>query len=248
VLSSEQLVRFAGDGYVVVPGVVSEDLLSAADAEIDQVIEQDPPPMATVGQHFYFLAAALLPAADAALRQSGAMALAEQLVTPDRLDHAFDQIQVALNVPPYRHRPGGPHLDGHRPGQDRPDSFTMLAAVFLVDESAPESGNLWVWPGSHLVHQQLFAERGTRALLAHSGHTLSIDGRLALAEPHPVLAQRGDLLLAHFLLGHNIGGNLSRRTRRILYYRLSCPRHQEHWEDTFIDAFTEYPSVQARVR
>jgi hypothetical protein len=35
----------------------------------------------------------------------------------------------------------------------------------------------------------------------------------------PLLARRGDLLLAHYLLGHNIGGNTSSATRRILYYR-----------------------------
>lgn len=67
-----------------------------------------------------------------------------------------------------------------------------------------------------------------------SGHTLSIDDPPALATPHPVLAQRGDLLLAHYLLGHNIGGNLSGRVRRVLYYRLSCTGHQEVWEYTFI--------------
>jgi ectoine hydroxylase-related dioxygenase (phytanoyl-CoA dioxygenase family) len=245
VLSSDQLVRFAQDGYVVVPGVVPEDLLMAVDAEIDQVLEQDPPPTDTVGHHFYFLAPSRLPAADAALRQSDAMSLAEQLVSPARLNHAFDQIQIALNVPPYRHRPGGPHLDGHRPDQERPSSFTMLAALFLVDESAPNSGNLWVWPGSHLVHQQMFATRGTRTLLPVSGHTLSVDAPPALAQPHPVLAERGDLLLAHFLLGHNIGGNLSQRTRRILYYRLSCNKHQDRWEDTFIKAFSEYPPLHA---
>jgi ectoine hydroxylase-related dioxygenase (phytanoyl-CoA dioxygenase family) len=92
----------------------------------------------------------------------------------------------------------------------------MLAAVFLSDESVPDSGNLWVWPGSHLAHQQLFAERGPTVLLATSGHTLSLDEPPPLGDPRPVTARRGDLLLAHFLLGHNIGGNTSPATRRIL--------------------------------
>ncbi len=244
-LTADQLIRFANEGYLVIPGAVPHKFLSAADAEIDHLVRRDPPPESTVGPHFYFLAPAQLPAADAALRRSRALALAEQLVAPHRLDHAFDHIQVALNIPPYAHRPGGPHLDGHRPQQDRPGSFTMLAAIFLVDESASDSGNLWVWPRSHLVHQQMFAERGPRALLAVSGHTLSLDDPPALADPCPVLAKRGDLLLAHFLLGHNIGGNITKRTRKILYYRLSCSGHDERWEDTFLDAFREYPTIQA---
>ena len=86
-----------------------------------------------------------LPAADAALRDSGALGLADELVAPHHLDHALDHIQVALNIPPYPHRPGAPHIDGHRP-DEKIGSFTMLAAIFLTDESTPDRGNLWVWP------------------------------------------------------------------------------------------------------
>jgi hypothetical protein len=240
VLSADAIRSFAEDGYLLLPGAVAEEWLAAADAELEQIISEDPPPEGTVGHHFYFLPPTRLPVADRALRLSGAMAVAEQLVQPLGLDHAFDHIQIALNIPPYSHRPGGPHLDGHRPNQDRPGSFTMLAAIYLSDESAPDSGNLWVWPGSHLIHQRLFAERGPQALLAASGHTLSIDDPPDLAEPHPVLARRGDLLLAHYLLGHNIGGNTTPRTRRILYYRLSAPGHEGRWPRTLQDAYCEY--------
>jgi hypothetical protein len=52
---------------------------------------------------------------DAALRGSPAIRLAEALVTPLTLDHGLDHIQVALNIPPFSHRPGAPHIDGHRP-------------------------------------------------------------------------------------------------------------------------------------
>lgn len=243
-LTSEQLRCFAADGYLVVPSIVPEHLLAAADDEIVSVLRNDPPPPQTRGHHFYFLPPAHLPAAQDALCRSEALGIAEELVRPHRLEHGQGHIQIALNIPPYDHRPGGPHLDGHRPEQDRPQSFTMLAAIFLCDESFPDSGNLWVWPGSHLVHQRLFAERGVGALLPVSGHTLSVDDPLQLPEPRPLLARRGDLLLAHFLLGHNIGGNLSRRTRRVLYYRLSCAGHEKRWARTFLDAFAEYEPVR----
>ena len=39
---------------------------------------------------------------------------------------------MALNLPPYPHRPGAPHIDGHVPG-DPIASFTMLAAIFLQE-------------------------------------------------------------------------------------------------------------------
>lgn len=174
-LSGDQLRRFGDDGYLVVPGVVAEDLLVAVDSEIDALIAADPPPADTVGKHFWFLPPERLPAADAALRRSGALDIAAELVAPHRLDHGLDHIQIALNYSPHAHRPGGPHLDGHRPEQERPHSFTMLAAIYLVDEQERQAGNLWVWPGSHLDHQQLFRERGARALLPVSGHTTMLD-------------------------------------------------------------------------
>ena len=241
-----QLREFGNKGYLVLPGVVPESLLAPVDAEIDALIAESPPPADATGHNFnfdYFELPGRLPACDVALRESLALRLAQSLVTPRALDYGLDHIQVALNIPPFRHRPGAPHLDGHRPEQARPDSFTMLAGIYLVDESAPDSGNLWVWPGSHLVHERMFGEQGPKALLATSGHTHSLAVPPHYSEPLQVLANRGDLLLAHFLLGHNSGGNTSNRTRRIIYYRLSCPGHSSRWADTFTSAFTEYEPV-----
>ena len=243
-LSDEQLRRFAFDGYLVVPGVVPENLLAAVDEEIDALLDADPPPNGAVGKHFWFLPPDRLPAADTALRRSGALDIAAGLVAPNALDHGLDHIQIALNIPPFLHKPGGPHIDGHGPGQDPPRSFTMLAGIYLVDELDEMAGNLWVWPGSHLVHQRLFHERGTRALTGVGGHALSLDPPPQLGPRVPVMARRGDLLLAHFLLGHNTGGNTTDRVRRIVYYRLSCPGHPGRWEETFLDAFTEYEPVR----
>jgi hypothetical protein len=44
VLSGDQLRRFGEDGYLVVPGVVPENLLAAVDHEIDALAAADPPP------------------------------------------------------------------------------------------------------------------------------------------------------------------------------------------------------------
>lgn len=243
VLTDDQFRQFATDGYIVVPGVVREELLARADAEVDERIASEPPPATTVGPHFWFLPPARLPAADAALRSSGALALGDQLTAPLHLDLELDHIQVALTVPPYPHLPGAPHIDGHRP-DEQVWSFTMLAAIYLSDETSPGSGNLWVWPGSHRGHQDLFRERGVDALVAASGHAVFLKPPAQFGAGQPVLAQRGDLLLAHYLLGHNIGGNTTDRVRRILYYRLGAQGHRERWSDTFTDAFTEYEPLR----
>ncbi len=131
---------------------------------------------------------------------------------PDHLELILHHIQVALNIPPNTHRPGGPHIDGHvrqHPDQAAPDSFTLLAGIFLSDETEADSGALWVWPGSHLVHEALFRERGADALMETGGHITMLRDPPPLGPSERVVGRRGDLLLAHFLLGHNTGPNLT---------------------------------------
>jgi hypothetical protein len=248
-LRDKDLLRFARDGYLVVPGVVDEALLASADEEIDGLIVEQAPVEGDggPGPNLWFPPRERLPRCDDALRRSGALGLAEELVAPFKLDHAFDHIQVATTVPPYAHIPGGPHIDGHRPGQDAPGSFTLLAGIFLTDQRQARSGNLWVWPGSHLRHQALFAERGTRALQLSSGHPTLLDPPFELGPGSELKAGRGDLLLAHYLTGHNKGGNTSEFVRRTIYYRLAVPGHWDQWEATFNDPWTEYAPVRRAV-
>jgi ectoine hydroxylase-related dioxygenase (phytanoyl-CoA dioxygenase family) len=240
VLTEEQFRHFARHGFVLLPGVLSEDLLAAADAEIDGLLATDPPAADTSGTHFYFKRPARVPAADALFHRSAIPDLAHELVAPHTVGYAFEYIQIVLNIPPHRRAPEAPHLDGHRPHQTKPDSFTMLAAVFLGDETATDRGNLWVWPGSHLRHERLFDDRGPGVLLPVSGNASALDPPVPLGTPTPILARRGDLLLAHFLLGHCSGPNTTNAVRRIVYHRLACSGHETRWAETLTDAFTEY--------
>ena len=188
-----------------------------------------------------------MPRCEDVLRRSPLLRIAGELVAPLLLDQAFDNIQLATTMPPYSHIPGGPHIDGHRPDQDSPASFTMLAGVLLTDQSAPQTGNLWVWPGSHLDHSALFRERGTRVLQPTSGHVHSLEPRPVrpvLGRRVEVMGKRGDLVLAHFLLGHNKGGNMASHVRRTIYYRLTASGHTARWEATFLDPWTEYEPVR----
>jgi hypothetical protein len=247
VLKSAQLREFGERGYLVVPQVVGEAWLSAADAEIARLVATSPPAPDELAHQSLFLPPSELPAALAALTESGALAVAEELTAPEPLELILRHIQVAQNIPPNPHRPGGPHIDGHvrqRPDQVAPDSFTLLAGIFLNDETEVDSGALWVWPGSHLVHEALFRERGADALMETGGHITMLPAAPPLGRSERVIGRRGDLLLAHFLLGHNTGPNLTTRTRRMLYYRLGCPAHRGRWSTTFLDALTEYEPVR----
>lgn len=254
-LSDEQLRAFGRDGYLVVTGVVPEALLAAADAEIDAFLATTAANMSgegddgtAPGRHGWTPEAGRLPRCDDALRRSPALSIAEELVAPFTLDHRFDHIQIATTVPPYSHIPGGPHIDNHAPDDHVQESFTLLAGILLTDQDTSQTGNLWVWPGSHLDHSRLFHERGTDALRDTWGHVGSLDPPFPIGEPVEVKGRRGDLVLAHFLTGHNGGGNTAAWTRRTIYFRLATPGHPERWEATFLDPMHEYEPVRRTLR
>ena len=248
-LSAEQLCTFGTDGFLVVRDVVAEPLLAELEAEADSLIAAKPAPAEKVGFHHYFEDPSLLPVADRVLRTSGVLSLAGALVAPLGIDHAFDHIQVATSIHGWDHEPGGGHIDGYGiEGATEPHTFTLLAGIYLGDESKPGRGNIWVWPGSHLGHQELFRQRGVDVLMgpgSQGGHACLLEEPPDLGPGEPVLANRGDVLLAHYLLAHNQSGNMSGSLRRIVYYRLAALGHRERWAATQTDALLEFEPVRA---
>ncbi len=239
--TEDWLREFGDQGYVVVPNVVSPGLLDEAVGAIDGLIAREPPPRDRRGHYFYWLND---PApSDPLLRlftASPALAAAEAMTGLLRI-RLPRQVQVSLNIPPCDHRPGGPHLDGLTPPEPsgRPGTFTLLAGIFLTDQSSENMGNLWVWPGTHHTFAAHLRMHGPDALrdMAHP--------TFGLPEPKQVCGRAGDLLLAHYLLGHNMGGNLSSMVRRVAYARLRTEGHEERWQDVVQDALLEFAPVRA---
>jgi hypothetical protein len=54
-----------------------------------------------------------------------------------------------------------------------------------------------------------------------------------------VTGRAGDLLLAHYLLGHNMGGNTSTTTREVVYFRLRSKNHRDRWREFSQDELFE---------
>jgi hypothetical protein len=166
-LTEEQLCSFAERGFVVIPGLVPRDLIEAATKCVDALIEREPPPPDRRGPHFYWRNELAAPDPLLSLVAGGMVRnAAEAMIKPLELLMPT-QAQVSLNIPPYDHRPGGPHLDGLTPAEPtgRPGTFSLLAGIFLTDQRSPNMGNLWVWPGSHLVCASYLREHGADALL-----------------------------------------------------------------------------------
>jgi len=238
-IDDAKLCEFAERGYLVLRGVIPRNLIDDASRSIDDLLAQQPPPIGTTGHYFPPVpdVKTFLPL----LLRSSAFALAELLVGSGRLSIP-EQAQVALNIPPYPHRPGGHHLDGVSVTEPdgRPGTFTMLAGILITDQPNPDMGNLWVWPGTHLTHAALFREKGPDHLMASGGYPA-----IELPEPVQIVGDAGDLLLAHYLLAHNIGGNISSVTRRAVYFRMKRDDHVAHWRTSLQDPWRDYDGVRA---
>jgi Phytanoyl-CoA dioxygenase (PhyH) len=241
VLTDEQVNEFAERGFVLVPQVVQGDVLARAAQRIDEIVTADPPGADKRGSHFYFLETKAEPSLMAPLGRTDAFSLAEELAGAGTLEMPW-QVQVALNVPPYSHRPGIPHIDaGNAEPTAEPvlSTFTLLAGILMTDQLTENSGNLWVWPGTHLSHAAYFRDHGPQTFCAYPP--------IGLPEPEQVKGRAGDLLLAHYLLGHNIGGNYeSGQTRRALYFRVSAKDHESHRDEFLQDPWLDYGPIRSR--
>ncbi|WP_405159528.1 phytanoyl-CoA dioxygenase family protein [Nocardia sp. NBC_01499] len=237
-LDQEELRTFAERGFLVVPQVVPHELIADAATSIDRLIDAAPPGTEVRGPHFYWPRARRVPALLSLLTDSPAFALAESLTKPGTLV-VPEQVQVALNIPPYAHRPGGPHIDGFPPERDgRPGTFTLLAGVLMSDQVEEDAGNLWAWPGTHLTHAKYFRQHGPHAFFEARGYP-----PVALPEPVQIRGRAGDLLLAHYLLGHNIGGNTAEQTRRAVYFRVKRTGHDRRWREFLQNPWLDYDAL-----
>jgi Phytanoyl-CoA dioxygenase (PhyH) len=243
-IDREQLRTFARDGYVVLPDVVPSGLIDAARRAISERVSREPPPPGHRGPHFSFVLkdASGLPAALLApLVESDAMPLARSLIGSAQFDEP-DHVQISRIIPPWPHRPGGPHIDGLTPPEPdgRPGTFTVLAGILLTDQTRENAGNLWVWPGSHLDTASYLRAHGPDSLLSCVPYP-----PIELGPPRQVVGRAGDLLLAHYLLGHNMGGNVSDVVREVVYFRLLRAGHRARWREAVQDPLLEFESVSA---
>ncbi|MFL5239358.1 MAG: phytanoyl-CoA dioxygenase family protein [Rhizomicrobium sp.] len=238
-LSANQLRLFADRGYVVVPNAVEPRLLASALAEVDRMITKAPPGQKR-GFHFYWVNDVSPPSPFLSLlTDSSAFDIISALIRPLQLTMP-QQAQVSINIPPFLHRPGGPHLDGISVTEPsgRPGTFTLLAGFFLTDQPRPDMGNLWVWPGSHHVGAAYLTAHGPDALL-NLEHPV-----YPMAPPEQVVGKAGDLFLGHYMLGHNMGGNLSGDVRRVVYFRLKSNMHVARWREYVQNPLLEFAPLR----
>jgi ectoine hydroxylase-related dioxygenase (phytanoyl-CoA dioxygenase family) len=109
----------------------------------------------------------------------------------------------------------------------------------MSDQLDENAGNLWVWPGTHVTHADYFREHGPDAFFEAAGYP-----PVRRLEPEQIRGRAGDLLLAHYLLGHNIGGNTSKAIRRAVYFRVKRSNHDLRWREFLQDVWWDYEPVR----
>jgi Phytanoyl-CoA dioxygenase (PhyH) len=245
-ITEQHRAAFREQGYVVIPGVLDDARLAAGRELVAALVAAEPPAAELTGP--YFLWPRLPPAGHPLLdfyRESGIERLAAGLLRPDLLVREPYFAQLATTIPPWPHRPGGPHVDGLTPAppDGRPGTFSLLAGVWLTDQSRPHQGNLWIWPGTHLRFGAYLAERGADALSRVEEMRPGPYPDVELGDPVQATGPAGSVLFAHYLLAHNIGGHdgpVQAGPRQTVYYRLEADGHRERWREAVTSPLLEF--------
>lgn len=246
VITAADRRTFREQGYVVIPEVLSAAQIDHGRTLARDLLDTEPVPPGFAGQlsRWPRFGPEGHPLLDF-YRDAGLGHLAAGLLREDLAPQEPDAAQLAVTVPTYRHRPGGPHLDGLTPPlpDGTPSTFTLLAGVWLTDQSEPDLGNLYVWPGTHLRAGAFFAEHGADLLTRPDELRPGPYPPVELGEATQATGPAGSVLLAHYLLAHNIGGHFGppeAQWRRTLYYRITASGHKERWRTIATDPLHEF--------
>ena len=261
-ITAADRAAFRERGFVVIPAAIDDRHLAMGRRTAAAMLMAEPPAAGLVGPYFLWPRFAVPPddgqltmradrAGDAPncdhgllrlYRQTGLGELAADLLRPDLPPEQPEFAQLATTIPPWPHRPGGPHVDGiSLPLPDgTPATFSLLVGAWLSDHSESNCGNLWVWPGTHLRFGAYLARRGADALSKLYPEPYP---PVELGEPVQVTGPAGSVLFAHYLLAHNIGGYdgpPDAPMRQVVYYRLQASGHQASWRTAVTDPMGEF--------
>jgi len=243
--------RFVDQGFLVVPGVLArervDDVLHAINHSLGEGIPREE--LATYRAQSYCPELQDTELLRDLFDRSPAWECCEDLVGAGKLQPAR-RFQIALRFPLPQGTPAKPtncHLDGIGTGTNGIPAgtyrrfFTGIAVFLLSDLPRDKMGNFTVIPGSHRAAAQLFQRRG---------HEILADGMPPweefgdLPEPVAVTGRAGDLVIAHHLLLHAAGQNLSPHIRYAAICRIRHVDVEEFAEEALVEPWHEWPGLR----
>lgn len=248
-LTDAQRRSLTEDGYLVVRGAVPRPQVDAAVRAINADIGQgiDPARIRNFQSLSFCPGLQRDPVIVGLYRDSAVMPIVEELIGPGRV-RPIEDAQIALRFPTAApKKPYGPHIDGlpDREGLNGVPpgtifTFTGIACVLLSPLTGPDAGNFTVWRGSHRVHSAYLREHGLAAL---PQMPLATD-----CERVPITGEPGDVVIAHYLLGHTVSPNLSPHVRYACFFRLSTHGLEERREALVRDPWLDWEGLREPVR
>jgi hypothetical protein len=219
------------EGYAILPGLIPPPLVSAALAaiELDLRTNYKSERQSEYDNQSYCPGLRGTPSIMDLLVKSAVRKILDDALGIDRID--WDEGQIAIRKAHNHHspKPPEPHIDGFSSGLNglepgRVYNHTLLVGVFLTPVRKDFAGNFTVWPQSHYLYESYFRERGPRALTEPRP-------KPPIGDPVQLKCEVGDVVLAHYQLGHTAAVNTSDTDRVAVYFRvwLRSPK-SEQWK------------------
>jgi hypothetical protein len=250
-LTNEQKQEIIGRGYTKIPGVVPQDKVDAALRAINGSFGEgiDPEQLVTYRSRSFCPELQGDPVITGLLNETPAWSLAESAIGKGRIKPAT-RGQLAIRFPVVGNpelRLGG-HLDGrHSPTNGVPKddirNFTMLVGVALSDVTTEWSGNLALWPGTHVLYEAYFREHGCE-ILRKGGK----EGMPPIDEPEAEqqMAKAGDVFFVHYQIKHGSATNVGPYPRYAIYFRLNHVDHDRQRFEALTDIWMEWEGIDPR--
>ena len=207
-------------GYAHLPRLVPEPLVQAALTVIrgDLLENYDPLRQLEYDNRSYSPGLLGTPPIMDLLEASPARGILDELFGAGNVE--WDRGQIAIRRAHNHPEPIAPqpHIDGFASGLNGLDSgkiysLTVLVGVFLTPVTRPFAGNYTIWPGSHYVYERYFRERGERAMREPMPTP-------EIGRPVQLMCEVGDVVLAHYQLGHTAAVNTADIDRIAIYFRV----------------------------
>lgn len=207
-------------GYAHFPGLTPEALVASARKAIDLDLKSnyEPERQLEYDSQSYCPDLRATPPIMDLLVKSPVQNILEEALGLDKIDCDKGQIAIrrAHNYP-NRVVPE-PHIDGFATDtnglrEGTIYNHTVTVAVFLTPIPSTFAGNFTVWPASHYVYESYFRERGPQAMREPMPTP-------EIGEPIQLLCGVGDVVLAHYQVGHSAAVNTADFDRIAVFFRV----------------------------
>jgi hypothetical protein len=211
---------FVTDGYVVLPRLIPPPLIVAAHDAIHRDLAEhyDPARQSEYDDRSYCPGIIASPQIMDLVFKSPVHSILDTLLGLDNVWVGKGQIAIRRRHNHPHPIPPKPHIDGFSSGRNGVPSgavlnHTVLVGVFLTPIQREFAGNFTVWPESHYAYERYFRERGRRALTEPKP-------QIDIGQPVQLLCDVGDVVFAHYELGHAAAVNTADSDRVAVFFRV----------------------------